>query len=249
MLPAIDKTCHTSRKGKTYQKTKTKKIKNRIKRKSHKKNSGFSSNKNFVQYSDVSSEELSSSEAGEIHSDFDESNGVLSLKSSFNKIITDQLRITRVTSPRDLLEACSPLSNQWELNSVPEDSSMSTNLSINNFIDMTSEVAQMKYKKSKKNKKPKSLTPKKKKKKKELKYKHDLSPNCDSSFKFSNLSNVEVSKHNGDLDGYTANYKPYIEESHTPPLENSPHIKVSNIEMLHKHDEKPIRRLKKEEKR
>lgn len=250
MLPALDKKYHARSKEKTYKKTKKIKNKHRIRHKSHKKCSGFSSNKRLVQYSDVSSDELTNSEAGEIHSDFDESKSTLCLKPSFSQIISDQLRITRATSPRDLIVACTPLSNQWELNSIPEDYSMSTNLSVNNFIDMTSEVAQMKFKKSKKNKKPKSPSQKKKKKKKESKHEHDISPNCDSSFKkCTNLSNSEVSKRNGDLDAHSDKQKPYFEESHTPPLEDSPHIKVSKIVMSHKHDEKLVKHLKKEEKR
>lgn len=249
MLPAVDRKCSASSKEKSYRKIKEKKSKHKLKSKSYKKHSGLSSNKNLVQYSDVSSEELSSPEAGEIHSDFDEKHGGLRLNPP-NKIVTDKLRITRiVTSPLNLLAACSPLSNHWELDSIPEDSSMSTNFNLNNCIDVTSEVTHIKYKKNKKtSKKPKSPSSKKKKKKKDFKHKSDVLPDCDNSFdKFSNVSNLELSKRNGDFTEPVKN--PSIEVSHTPPLTKSVHIKVSKVEVAHKEDEKCSKHHKKEDKR
>lgn len=249
MLPAVDRKCSASSKEKSYRKIKEKKSKHKLKSKSHKKHSGLSSNKNLVQYSDVSSEELSSPEAGEIHSDFDDKHGGFRLN-PHNKIVTDTLRITRiVTKPLTILEACSPLSNHWELDSLPEDSSMSTNFNLNDSIDISSEVTNIKYKKNKKtNKKPKSPSSKKKKKKKDLKHKSDVTPDCDNSFhKFSNVSNSELSKHNGDFTEHDKN--PSIEVSHTPPLTNSDHIKVSKVEVVHKEDEKCSKHHKKEDKR
>lgn len=249
MLPAVDRKCNTSCKEKTYRRIKEKKHKHKIKHKSHKTKSGFSSNKNLVQYSDVSSEELSSSEAGEIHSDFDEKEGTLRLKPHLNKLITNRLRITRVTSPRNLLEACSPLSNQWELESLPENSSMSTNLSLNNCIDMASEITHLKCKKNKKsNKKPRSPSSKKKKRKKDLKKKTSMLSNCDHSIvKFSNDLNLQVSKYNGDFNE-PSNYN-FIEPSHTPPLIESIHIKVSKNETAYKEDIKLTKHFRKEDKR
>lgn len=238
MLPAVDRKCSTAIKEKTHRKTKEKKNKHKLKSKPYKKNSRITSNKNLVQYSDVSSEELSSPEAGEIHSDFDDKHGALRLKP--NKIITENLRITKVTSPRNLLPSCSPLSNHWELDSSPEDSSMSTNIS-NNCIDMTSEISHLKYKKNKKsNKKPKSPGSKKKKKKKDVKHKSDtILSDCDNSFKF---SSVGLSRHNGD-------FNESVKKSHTPPLAKSAHIKVSKVQVTHKEDEKHIKHLRKEDKR
>lgn len=251
MLPAVARKCSGPSKEKSYRKIKEKKSKHKLKSKSksYKKNSGFTFNKNLVQYSDVSSEELSSPEAGEIHSDFDEKHGGLRLNPP-NKIVTDKIRITRiVTSPLNLLAACSPLSNHWELDSIPEDSSMSTNFNLNNCIDITSEVTNRKYKKNKKNnKKPKSPSSKKKKKKKDLKRKSDVLPDCDNSTtKFSKVPNLELSKRNGDFT--EPDKKPSIEVSHTPPLTKSDHIKVSKVEVTHKEDEKCTKHHRKEDKR
>lgn len=233
MLPAVDRKCS---KDKTYRKKTQKKNKHKIKHKSHKKKIRYPSDS--VQYSDVSSEELSSSEAGEIHSDFDDKHGALQFTSSSNKIITDQLRITRVTSPRNVFTACSPLSNQWELDSLPEDSSMSTHISVNNFLDMTTEVTSLKCKKSKKNsKKSKSPSLKRKKKKKDIKHKPDTLSDCDNSFvKCSNFTNLEVSNQNGDFNEPVEKYS--IEDSHTPPLDKSVNINVSKVEIIYKDDEK-----------
>lgn len=252
MLPAVDRKCSTASKEKPYRKTKERKHKkHRVKSKSKKRSSVF--NKQLVQYSDVSSEELSSPEAGEIHSDFDDKHGALLLK-PHNKIVTEQLRvITRVTSPRNLIAACSPLSNQWELDSLPEDSSMSTNLSINNGIDISyiaSGVTHLKGKKSKKaNKKHKCPSSKKKKKKKDSKHKSDdILSDCDNSNdQISKYTNSELSQHNGSL--IEPKHEPPIEISLTPPLSKSVHINVSKFEMTYQEDEKDIKHLKKEDKR
>lgn len=235
MLPSVDRKCSTASKEKKHRKTKEKKNKHKLK--PYNKSSRIASHKNLVQYSDVSSEELSSPEAGEIHSDFDDKHGALRFKP--NKIITENLRITKVTSPRNLLPSCSPLSNHWELDSSPEDSSMSTNIS-NNCVDMTSELLHLKYKKNKKSsKKPKSPGSKKKKKKKDVKHKSDtILSDCDNSFKF---SSVGLSRRNGDLN------EP-VKKSHTPPLEKSTHIKVSKVQVTHIEDD-THKHLRKEDKR
>lgn len=249
MLPAVDRK-YSSVNKEVYQNTKGKKNKHKLKSKLYKKNTNLSSNKNLVQYSDVSSEELSSSpEAGEIHSDFDEKHCTLHLR--HNKIISDKIRITRIISPRHLVAACSPLSNQWELDSIPEDSSMSTNLSANNCLDMTSESTFLKHKKNRKsNKKQKSPSIKKKKKKKDLKHKSNALSNCDKSLvKFSKFSNIELSKINGNFVESVKKYKPSVEKSHTPPLTKSSHIKVSKVEATHKEEVKHIKRLRREERR
>ncbi|XP_025416752.1 cyclin-dependent kinase 12-like isoform X2 [Sipha flava] len=243
MLPAVDRKCNTSIKEKTFRKIKEKK-KHKIKHKTYKKHCAHTSNRNLVQYSDVSSEELSSPEAGEIHSDFDEKHGIFRL--NHNKIITNNIRITRVTSPQNLLVDCSPLSNHWDLDSILEDSPMSTNLSLNNCIDMT-EVAHLKSKKSKKlNKKPKSPGSKRRKKKKDLKI--NILPDCDNSYnKYSKQSNLELSKHNGDFNE-SINKKKTVEESHTPPLTKPAQIRISKVEVTHKEEEKHSKHLKKEDK-
>lgn len=249
MLPAVDKKCITTSKEKTYRRTKEKKNKHKLKYKSHKNSSELSSN--IVQYSDVSSEELSSSEAGEIHSDFDEKLPPSRLNSK--KVYSHKLRIARAASPRNLLAACSPLSNHWEQDSIPENSSMSTSFSINNGLaEMASEQKRLKHKKNKKTtKKPKSPASKKKKKKKS-EYKTDLLPDCDNSFiKFSEFPNSELTERNGDILVEPANnYQPPDEMSHTPPLANSVHVKVSKVEMILNEDEKhSTKHLRKEDKR
>jgi len=249
MLPALVRKCSTASREKSYRRTKEKKNKRKLKSKSHKKPARITSNKNLVQYSDVSSEELSSPEAGEIHSDFDEKHGALSLKPP-TRIITNNFRITRVTSPISLVAACSPISNNWELDPVIEKSAMSTTFNINNCVDTTSEVSRIKYKKAKKSsKKSKSPTSKKKKKKKDLKHKSDILPACDNSFmKFSKCSNSEPSKRNGDFNEPVKKHKP-IEVSHTPPLTKPAHIKVSKVEVTHKEEEKHTKHHRKENKR
>lgn len=249
MLPAVDKKCSKT-KEKTYRKTKEKKSKHKLKHKTHKKSSVRTSNRNIVQYSDVSSEELSSSEAGEIHSDFDEKQGLLRFKP--HKIVTDNLIITRVASPQSLLSACSPLSNNWEQDSIPESSSMSTNLSLNNgLMDMTSEHKRLKQKKSKKTvKKPKSPTTKKKKKKKE--HKSDLKTGCDNSYvRFSTFSSLDLPKRNGDVLIESANnYQPPDELSLTPPLAKPAHLNISKVKVIHNEDETHnTKHLRKEDKR
>lgn len=248
MLPALVRKCSTASKEKSYRRTKEKKNKHKLKSKSHKNPALITSNKHLVQYSDVSSEELSSPEAGEIHSDFDEKHAIR-LKPP-TRIITNNFRITKITSPRNLVAACSPVSNNWELDPVLDTSSMSTTFNINNCVDMTSEVSHLKYKKAKKsNKKPKSPNIKKKKKKKDLKHKSDVLPDCDNSFvKFSKCSNSEPSKRNGDFIDPVKKHKP-IEVSHTPPLTKSAHIKVSKVEVTHKEEEKHIKHHRKENKR
>lgn len=245
MLPAVDRKCNTSTKEKTFRKIKEKK-KNQRKPKSFKKHCAHTSNKYLTQYSDVSSEELSSSEAGEIHSDFDDKHGIFRL--NHNKIITNNIRITRVTTPQHLLEDCSPLSTQWDLDSILEDSSMSNNLSLNNCIDMT-EVAHLKCKKNKKlNKKPKSPGSKRKKKKKDLK--HNSLPNCDNSYnKYSKLPNLELSKRNGDFIEPINKNNPVEEKSHTPPLTKPAQIRISKVEVTHKEEEKHSKHLRKDDKR
>ncbi|XP_060844414.1 cyclin-dependent kinase 12-like [Rhopalosiphum padi] len=250
MLPALVRKCSTASREKSYRRTKEKKNKHKLKSKSHKKSALVTSSKHLVQYSDVSSEELSSPEAGEIHSDFDEKHGVIRLKPPPpTRIITNNFRITTVTSPRNLLAACSPISNHWELDPVLEKSSMSTTFNLNNCVDMTSEVSRLKYKRAKKtNKKPKSPSSKKKKKKKDLKHKSDVLPDCDNSFvKFSKCSNSESSKRNGDFNDPVKKHKP-IEVSHTPPLTKSAHIKISKVEVTHKEEEKHIKHHRKENK-
>ncbi|XP_015364460.1 PREDICTED: cyclin-dependent kinase 12-like [Diuraphis noxia] len=238
MLPALVRKCSTTSRDKSHRRTKEKKNKHKLKSKSHKKPALSTSNKHSVQYSDVSSEELSSPEAGEIHSDFDEKHGALSLKPPPTRIISNNFRITRVTSPISLVPACSPISNNWELDPVLEKSAMSTTFNVNNCVDMTSEVSRLKYKKSKKsNKKPKSPTSKKKKKKKDLKHKSDILPACDNSLmKFSKCSNSEPSKRNGDFIEPVKKHKP-IDVSHTPPLTKPAHIKFSKVEVTHKEEE------------
>jgi len=251
MLPALVRKCSTASREKSYRRTKEKKNKHKLKSKSHKKQGLITSNKHLVQYSDVSSEELSSPEAGEIHSDFDEKHGSLRLKPHPpTRIITNNFRITRVTSPRNLVAACSPISNLWELDTVHEKSSMSTNFNLNNCIDMASEVSRLKYKKAKKtNKKPKSPTSKKKKKKKDLKQKSDVLPDCDNSFvKITKCSNLEPSKRNGDFIEPVKKHKP-SEEAHTPPLTKSTHIKVPKVDVTHKEEEKHVKHHRKENKR
>lgn len=243
MLPAVDKKCSTASKEKLYRKTKERKHKkHRVKSKSKKKSSGLVLNKHLVQYSDVSSEELSSSEAGEIHSDFDDKHGALCFKHR-NKIVTEQLRvIARVTSPRNLIAACSPLSNQWELDSLPENSSMSTNLSVNNGIDkpyVASGVNHLKCKK--KIKDHKCPSSKKKKKRKDLKHKSD-----DVLSDYDN-SGIQISQHNGSL--IEPEHESPVEISHTPPLSKSVHINVSKFEITYPEEEKVMKHLKKEDKR
>jgi len=249
MLPALVRKCSTASREKSYRRTKEKKNKHKLKSKSHKNPALITSNKHLVQYSDVSSEELSSPEAGEIHSDFDDKHGAIRLKPP-TRIITNNFRITRVTSPRNLVAACSPISNHWELDPVLEKSSMSTTFNINNCVDMTSEVSRLKYKKAKKsNKKPKSPNTKKKKKKKDWKHKSDELPDCDNSFvKFSKCSNSEPFKRNGDSIEPVKKHKP-IEVSHTPPLISPTHIKVSKVEVTHKEEEKHTKHHRKENKR
>lgn len=164
------------------------------------------------------------------------------------KIITNTLRITRVISPKNLVAACSPLSNHWEIDSSPEDSSMSTNLSVNNCIDI-SEVSDLKFKKSKKtNKRPKSPSSKKKKRKKDLKHQPVIFSDCDNSSVNISKYSMELSNRNGDFVEPVKKYKPVM-VSHTPPLTKSTHIKVSNLEMTHREDEKYTKHLRKEEKR
>lgn len=250
MLPALVRKCSTASREKSYRRTKEKKNKHKLKSKSHKKPALNTSNKHLVQYSDVSSEELSSPEAGEIHSDLDDKHGALNLKPHPTRIISNNFRITRVTSPISLVAACSPISNHWELDPVLEKSAMSTTFNVNNYVDMTSEVSHLKYKKAKKsNKKPKSPTSKKKKKKKDLKHKSDILPACDNSFmKFSKCSNSEPSKRNGDFIEPVKKHKP-IEVSHTPPLTKPAHIKVSKVEVTHKEEEKHTKHYRKENKR
>lgn len=248
MLPAVDRKCNTSCKEKVYRRIREKKHRHRIRHKSHKTKPGFSSNKNSVQYSDVSSEELSSSEAGEIHSDFDERHGALRLKPHLNKFLTDRLRVTTTVTPRNLLEACSPLSDHWDQESSSENSSMSTNLSINNS-DMASEITHLKCKKNKKNnKKSRSPSSKRKKRKKDFRRKTSMLPDCDHNIvKISNDSNLQVSKYNGDFNE-PSNYNS-IEPSHTPPLIESVHIKVSKNETVYKEDIKLTKHFRKEDKR
>lgn len=256
MLPALVRKCSTASREKSYRRTKEKKNKHKLKSKSHKKSSITTSSKHLVQYSDVSSEELSSPEAGEIHSDFDEKHAALRLKPPPfpppTRIITNNFRITTVTSPnRNIVTACSPINNHWELDPVLEKSSMSTTFNLNNSVDMASEVSHLKYKKAKKNnKKPKSPSSKKKKKKKDLKHKSaDVLPVCDNSFvKSSKCSNLEPSKRNGDFNEPIKKHKP-IEVSHTPPLTKSDHIKISKVEVTHKEDEKHTKHHRKENKR
>jgi len=247
MLPALVRKCSTASREKSYRRTKEKKNKHKLKTKSHKKSALNTSNRHLVQYSDVSSEELSSPEAGEIHSDFDERHRALSLKPP-GRLISSNFRITRVTSPISLVAACSPISNHWD--PVLEKFAMSTTFNVNNCVDMTSEVSRLKYKKAKKtNKKPKSPTSKKKKKKKDLKQKSDILPACDNSFmKFSKCSNSEPSKRNGDFIEPFKKHKP-IEVSHTPPLTKPAHIKVSKVEVTHKEEEKHTKHHRKENKR
>jgi len=249
MLPALVRKCSTASREKSYRRTKEKKNKHKLKSKSHKNPGLITSNRHLVQYSDVSSEELSSPEAGEIHSDFDDKHGAIRLKPP-TRIITNNFRITRVTSPRNLVAACSPISNHWELDPVLEKSSMSTTFNINNCVDMTSEVSHLKYKKTKKsNKKPKSPNTKKKKKKKDLKHKPDELADCDNSVvKFSKCSNSEPSKRNGDFIEPVTKHKP-IEVSHTPPLTKPAHIKVSKVELTQKEEEKHTKHHRKENKR
>lgn len=241
MLPAVDRKRSTTTKEKLYRSTKERKYKHKLKSRTHKKHRGHISKRNIVQYSDVSSEELSSPEAGEILSDFDDKHGTSRLKPP-TKIITDTLRITRVISPRNLLAACSPLSNHWEQDSSPEDSSMSTNLSVNNCIEIASEVTNLKFKKNKNNKSPNS---KKKKKKKDLKHKPVVFSDCDNS-------SVNISKYsmerNGDFIEPDIKCKPIL-VSLTPPLIKSTHINISNVEMTYREDEKHTKHLRKEEKR
>lgn len=242
MLPAVDRKCSTSTREITFRKIKEKK-KHKIKPKPHKKHCTHTSIKNSVQYSDVSSEELSSSEAGEIHSDFDDKHGLFRL--NHNKIITNNIRITRVTTPPRILEDCSPLSNYWDPDSILEDSSMSTNLSLNNCVNMT-ELTHLNCKRNKKlDKKPKS--PVLKKYKKDVKY--DALPNCDNSCnKYFKVSNLEISKRNGDFND-PININKSVEESHTPPLVRPAQIRISRVDVTHKEEEKHSKHLRKEDKR
>lgn len=251
MLPALVRKCSTGGREKPYRKRKVKKNKRKLKPKAYITPASITSNKNVVQYSDVSSEELSSPEAGEIHSDFDEKHGALRFKPPPpTRVITNNFRITKIPSPRHLLESCSPISNNWELDPLLENSSMSTNFNLNNCVDMVSEISCLKNKKSKKtNKKPKSPSSKKKKKKKDLKHKPDVLLSCDNSLvKISKCSNPEPSKRNGDLIEPVKKHKP-IEVSHTPPLIRPVHIKVSKVEVTHKEEEKHIKHQRKENKR
>lgn len=248
MLPAVDKKRSTTTKEKLYRSTKERKYKHKLKSRTHKKHRGHISKRNIVQYSDVSSEELSSPEAGEILSDFDDKHGISRLKPP-TKIITDTLRITRVISSRNLLAACSPLSNNWEQESSLEGSSMSTNLSVNNCVEIASEVTNLKVKKSKKNnKRPKSPNSKKKKKKKDLKHKPVIFSDCDNSSVNISKYSMELSNRNGDFIEPDIKCKPIL-VSHTPPLTKSTHINVSNVEMTYREDEKHTKHLRKEEKR
>lgn len=248
MLPALDRKFSIASKDR-YQKIKEKKNKHKLKSNSYKKSGNISSNKNLVQYSDVSSEELSSPEAGEIHSDFDDKLGILHSKS--NKLITDKFQIAKVIPPRNLIAGCSTLNNQWKLDSMPGDSSMSTNLNSNHCVDMTSGRTHSIHKKGRKSSKKSKLSNMKKKKKKEFKHKLEMLSDCDNSLvKFSKCSNMELSKNNGNLIDSVKKHNPSEEKSHTPPpLIRSTHIKVSNVDEHHNNDEKYIKRVRREEKR
>lgn len=248
MLPALDRKSSIASKDR-YQKIKGKKNKHKLKSNSYKKNINISSNKNLVQYSDVSSEELSSPEAGEIQSDFDEKHGTLHSKS--NKLITDKLQITKVISPRNIIATSSTLSNQWELDSTLGDSSMSTNLNSNNSIEMASGHTYSIHKKNRKSNKKSKISNMKKKKKKDIKHKLDILSDCDNSLvKFSKCTNVELTKINGNLIDPVKKHKPSVEKSHTPPpLIKSTHTKVSKVDDHPNDEEKYIKRFKREDKR
>ncbi|XP_050439240.1 cyclin-dependent kinase 12-like [Adelges cooleyi] len=252
MPPVVEKKHSTTSKGILNRKSKEKKNKRKLKHKEHKRNSGSSSNKPLVEYSDVSSEELSSPEAGEIHSDVEES-AVARQQKSINDIIVQNIHITKKNSPKSLLETCSVLNNQWEQDSLPDESSVLTNFTKSNGVtDIMSSPKQkrLKHKKSKKlSKKFTSPCSKKKKKKKEIKEITDSSNFGNSSFlKLPVLPELKFSKNNGDtLVESCSIVHPPNEESHTPPLAQSACIAVSKVEPTHNEDAKHIKHLRKEE--
>jgi len=199
----------TSSKNKSHRRNKEKK---------HKLKRNEYTQKSKVNYSDVSSEELSSLETDEID------HSRLYLKSTN---IIDTLRITKTISRRNQLNTYSPKNNCWELEPTLENSSMSTNLSGNNLIEMSTDVKCSKNKKIKKSsKKPKNSNSKKKKEKTLKKQKFSKLSDCDINLKCSKYSDVELSKHNGD----SIEPDTFIEESHTPPpIMKSTHIKDSKF--------------------
>lgn len=239
MLPAVDRKLYATNKEKSHRKTKDKKHKHKLKSKSSKQN--YEPERSAVQYSDVSSEELSSPEAGEIHSDYEDKYCRLSFKSK--KIITDNLLITTRVSPRQE-SPCSPLNDQWNKTVTQDNYLMSTNTSLNNCVDVTSEV--VKHQKSKKNKKSnkkrKSPGTKKKKKKKEIKRVTLLDTN-NSNVKASKYTNLELLKRNGEFSESVKKQTNIDEESHTPPL-----IKTSS-KVFKTEEDKFSKHLKKEDKR
>ncbi|VVC34564.1 Hypothetical protein CINCED_3A014986 [Cinara cedri] len=237
MLPAVDKKLYTTNQEISHRKPKEKRHRHKLK--SYKKNNEFDFDKNSVQYSDVSSEELSSPEAGEIHSDLEDKYCRIRFKSK--KIITDNLLITTRVSPRNQ----SPCSPCWNQNLIQNNCLMSANMRSNNCADMSSETTHLKYRRIKKsNKKPKSPGSKRKKKKKDLKNTSDimLSDPNNSNVNLSKCTNVEPNKRNGDFTDSVKKYKHTEEESHTPPLMKSTPIKVSKEEGKH------IQHLRKEDK-
>lgn len=238
MLPAVAKKLHATNKEKSHRKVKDKRHnKHKLKSKSIKH---IEPAKITVQYSDVSSEELSSPEAGEIHSDYEEKYCRISFKSK--KIITDNLLITTRVSPR-IESPCSPLNDHWNKNIPQENFIISTNMSLNNCVNIASEVKPQKTKKSKKaNKKRKSPGSKRKKKKKELKRIMLLEQN-NSNVNPSKCSNLELSKRNGVFSESVKKHTHVEEESHTPPLMKSS-SKISKAEEV-----KHSKHLKKEDKR